>query len=123
MWFCHTDCSPYTYREQWPVSSYLKANQPPSKSLSGQLLGGFFIFALGRKKRKSRFTFHKTISDEPMPDEEWEFAEKILAKLVAEAYAADHPEIFSPVEGEEGARVPVQDETDKKRGGPNEDLS
>ena len=57
-----------------------------------------------------------------MPDEEWESAEKILAKLVAEAYAADHPEKFKPLEGENRARVSSHEETDEKKGGPSEDI-
>ena len=81
-----------------------------------------FLTAMTSKKRKSRFTFHTVISDEPMPHDEWEAAEKILAKLVAEAYAADHPEIFGSAVEEEGARVAMQDETDERRGGPNQDV-
>jgi len=31
-----------------------------------------------------------------MPTAEWETAESLLARLVARAYAADHPELFHP---------------------------
>ena len=48
-------------------------------------------------KRKSRFRIIRTISPEPMSKEDYEKAEKILARLVAEAYVADHPEISEPV--------------------------
>ena len=36
------------------------------------------------------------IAAEPMPVEEWQAAESLLARLVARAYAADHPELFRP---------------------------
>ncbi len=31
-----------------------------------------------------------------MPAQEWQAAESLLARLVARAYAADHPELFRP---------------------------
>ncbi len=31
-----------------------------------------------------------------MPVEEWQAAESLLARLVARAYASDHPELFRP---------------------------
>jgi hypothetical protein len=49
-----------------------------------------------RIKRRRRFTFRASIAQEPMPVEEWQAAERLLAKLVARAYAADHPELFHP---------------------------
>jgi len=43
-----------------------------------------------------RFTVRTSISQEPMPVEDWHAAERVLAKLIARAYAADHPELFGP---------------------------
>ncbi len=31
-----------------------------------------------------------------MPAEEWEAAERVIARLIARAYVADHPELFGP---------------------------
>ncbi len=46
------------------------------------------------EKRRRRFTVVTKIAAEPMPMEEWQAAESLLARLVARAYAADHPELF-----------------------------
>jgi hypothetical protein len=48
----------------------------------------------GRKQRQ--FTFRATVAQEPMPVEEWQAVERLLARLTARAYAADHPEQFRP---------------------------
>lgn len=45
-----------------------------------------------RKKLKIR----RTVSTEPMSACDMQAAEAILAKLVARAFAADHPELFGP---------------------------
>ena len=37
-------------------------------------------------------------SDNPMTAEELSYAESVLARLIAAAYAADHPELFSQKE-------------------------
>jgi len=77
---------------------------------------------MGKKRKKSRFTIRRTYSAEPMSLDEWRAAEKVLARLVAEAYAADHPEIFGPVSGETSDGVGGQIEPAEKDGGPDEDL-
>lgn len=46
----------------------------------------------GRGKR--RFTVRRTIAAERMPVEDWQMAERLLAKMVARAFAAEHPELF-----------------------------
>jgi hypothetical protein len=46
----------------------------------------------GRKKRE--FKFRASIANEPMLAAEWDAAERLLARLIARAYAADHPELF-----------------------------
>jgi len=48
------------------------------------------------KRKNSRFKYVKKISAEPMSQEDYETAMKLLAKLVARVYAADHPEKFGP---------------------------
>ena len=54
-------------------------------------------FDVMRTKRRRRFSVITRIAAEPMPVEEWQAAESLLARLVARAYAADHPELFRPV--------------------------
>lgn len=45
-------------------------------------------------KGRPRFTIRTQISSEPMPVTDWQTAERILAKLVARAFAVDHGELF-----------------------------
>jgi len=47
-------------------------------------------------RRKGRFTVIARVAGEPMRPEEWRATDSLLARLVALAYAADHPELFSP---------------------------
>lgn len=47
-------------------------------------------------KRRNRCKITRRISEERMPIEDWHASERALAKLVARAYAADHPELFGP---------------------------
>ncbi len=49
-----------------------------------------------RTSKKGRFTFISEISSTPMTEAEYEHAESLLAKMIARAYAADHPELFQP---------------------------
>jgi len=44
---------------------------------------------------RRRFTFRATVAAEPMAAEDLQAAERILARLIARAYAADHPELFA----------------------------
>jgi hypothetical protein len=44
--------------------------------------------------RRRRLTFKYRTSDTPMSSQDWEAAEELLAKLIARAYALDHPELF-----------------------------
>jgi hypothetical protein len=52
------------------------------------------------KNRKTRFKICKTYTVEPMPPADRQTAERILVKLVARAYAADHLELFGVKRGE-----------------------
>lgn len=45
-------------------------------------------------KKHTRFKFKKQFSAEPMPASEWARIEDLLARLIAEAYAEEHPEDF-----------------------------
>lgn len=47
-------------------------------------------------KRRRKLQVIRRQAVEPMIVCDWETAELILAKLVARAWAADHPEIFEP---------------------------
>lgn len=50
--------------------------------------------SVAAEKRRRRFPVVTKIAAEPMPMDEWQAAESLLARLVARAYAADHPELF-----------------------------
>jgi len=43
---------------------------------------------------RRRFTVRTERAKQPIPDEERVLTERILARLVARAYAADHPHLF-----------------------------
>ena len=45
---------------------------------------------------------------EPIPAEEFEIAEQILARLIAVAYTTDHPQLFGPPVRQKG-RATIQD--------------
>ena len=47
-------------------------------------------------KRKPRFTVITRTTAEPMPGEQQQAANTRLARLVARAFAADHPDLFGP---------------------------
>jgi hypothetical protein len=70
------------------------------EELFGPVPRGSFFVAMISKERKSRFKIRKTYSVEPMPLADRQAAERILARLVAKAYAADHPELFGSSQGE-----------------------
>jgi hypothetical protein len=59
---------------------------------------------MDKRKGKTRFTIIRTISDVPMSESEYRQGEAILAKWIARAYVADHPELFGP-----GCREVVED--------------
>jgi len=61
------------------------------------------------KRKGRRFTVVSKIAAEPMPVDEWRAAESLLARLVARAYAADHPELF---------RRPDTSDADTQNSGP-----
>ena len=44
--------------------------------------------------RSVRFKFTRSIAPEPMPEEDLRVVEELLAKFIARAYRADHPELF-----------------------------
>ena len=44
---------------------------------------------------KKQFIFHKKISKITISKVDWESAERLLARLVAHTFAADHPELFA----------------------------
>ena len=47
-------------------------------------------------KQRKKLNIRRTVSVESMSICDVQAAEAILAKLVARAYAADHPELFAP---------------------------
>lgn len=51
---------------------------------------------MARRDFRNRFTVATSISQTPMPEHEWRKSESILAKLIARAYATEHPELFGP---------------------------
>lgn len=48
------------------------------------------------KHVSNRFTYVRSTTSQPMSDVDRRSAEGILAKWIARAYAADHPELFGP---------------------------
>jgi len=56
------------------------------------------------KARKPRFTVRRTFKVVPAAEFDLEAVEDALARLIAEAYVADHPELFKPVEHREERR-------------------
>lgn len=49
-----------------------------------------------------------------MPPHEWQTLEALLAKLIARAFAADHPELFHPApKGGEGGAEAMDEDTDR----------
>ena len=58
-----------------------------------------FVEADDVAKRRARqpIRFTATIAREPMPQHEWVAVQDLLARMIARAYAAEHPELFRPV--------------------------
>ena len=55
-----------------------------------------FAFMLMSEKRKNnRFSFSQRFSEEPLQKADWNKVEDLLARLIAQAYAEDHPEEFN----------------------------
>ena len=52
------------------------------------------------KARDKRFMVKTAISDQPMSTSDWHTSERLLAKMVARAFAHQHPELFGPHLGE-----------------------
>ena len=46
------------------------------------------------KKQHNRFKFNRVFSEEPLQKPEWSNLEDLLARLIAQAYAEEHPESF-----------------------------
>ena len=46
--------------------------------------------------RKSKYRFRGIVAAEPISASELDSAERILARFVALAFAADHPDLFTP---------------------------
>jgi len=56
------------------------------------------------ERQRGKLNIRRTAAAEPMSDCDRQTAEAILAKLVARAFAADHPELFgSRREGGDGS--------------------
>jgi hypothetical protein len=49
---------------------------------------------MGKKKAESRLRFRIKFSEKPVTHTDWEASERLLARLVARAIAAEHPEWF-----------------------------
>jgi hypothetical protein len=58
--------------------------------------------------RRSNLTVRRMVAPEPIASSESETLERILARLVALAYAGDHPDLF-PAGIEEQPGVPILD--------------
>jgi hypothetical protein len=69
-----------------------KAPEDPRRANSRGLLSWGVEAVVGRARQ--RFTFKARVAQEPMPQADLAAVERILAKLIARAYIADHPELF-----------------------------
>jgi len=70
-------------------------NQPDSHATRAKV-------AQGRPLR--RFSTRTQFSSAPMSSQDFDVVEQTLARLVARAYAADHPELFRRREGSEATK-------------------
>jgi hypothetical protein len=52
--------------------------------------------------RKSKCNFRRSIAPEPISASELDAAERIVARFVATAYAAENPDLFTGTEGSAG---------------------
>ena len=50
---------------------------------------------MSKERKNTRFKFTRRFSDEPISKAEWENLEDLLARLIAQAYVDDHPELFA----------------------------
>ncbi|MCD6216385.1 hypothetical protein J7L05_00820 [bacterium] len=50
---------------------------------------------MSEKRKNNRFTYNQRFSVEPISKPDWNKVEDLLARLIAQAYAEDHPEQFS----------------------------
>jgi len=74
---------------------------------------------------RRRFTYRASIAPGPMPTADFEASERVLARLIARAYAADHPELFGARErttasGPPAAAAAVAGAPPASAGGPEE---
>lgn len=76
--------------------------ESPERALPVRPLGAFHILAgqdraLGVSDRQRRqLKIRRTVSAETMSGCDLQTAAELLAQFVARAYAADHPDLFSP---------------------------
>jgi hypothetical protein len=77
---------------------------------------------------RRRLGFRRQISPGPMTDQEQQAAERALARLIASAHAADHPELFETgaadgsrpkIPGPPSAAAEVSDTPAEREGGPD----
>ena len=50
---------------------------------------------MSNRTQNNRFNFKRRFSEEPLPEPDWNNIEDLLARLIAQAYAEDHPEQFN----------------------------
>jgi hypothetical protein len=55
---------------------------------------------MAAERPKRAITYRVAVAAEPMPAEDLRAVELLVARLVARAYAADHPGLFRPSDGE-----------------------
>lgn len=71
---------------------WIKPRESPCRA---NLLGLYLCAGdMAEGKTRNRLSFNVRVSPEPMPAGDWQAAERILAALIARAYAFDHPELF-----------------------------
>ena len=80
--------------------------KPPTKGVSFRCPSAVGT-QMPTEARKPRISFRRMVLPEPIAELELVAAERILARLVALAFAADHPDLFtSETEVQAGVTVP-----------------
>lgn len=52
----------------------------------------------GTRRDRQQLTYRTTVAAEPMSAAQWQAVRRMLARAIAQAYVADHPEEFVPRE-------------------------
>ena len=54
---------------------------------------------MAKRQAKQRITYHTSSATDPIALEKWRRVRRLLARVIAQAYAHDHPELFGRPDG------------------------